>query len=125
RGVLLLPARGLDDLDRVGRGHQHLRQQCVVVECDRRDELFELGVGSRPWLGSLLGAVLGRSGLGLLGWVLLRRILLRRVSRLGRRRGILASRGRLCWGWLLSRNGCARQKQRGDEGGSDGHWLGF
>ena len=42
-GIGLLPARGLDDLERIGRGHQHLRQQRVVVERDRRQDLVELG----------------------------------------------------------------------------------
>ena len=43
RGIGLLPARGLDDFQRIGRGHQHLRQQRVVIERDRRQDLVELG----------------------------------------------------------------------------------
>ena len=36
------PALGLDHLERIGRRHQHLRQQRVRIERDRRDELIEL-----------------------------------------------------------------------------------
>src|SRR6185369_14339628 len=40
--VLLQPAAGLDDLERVGRRHQHLGQQRVRVKRDRREERIDL-----------------------------------------------------------------------------------
>ena len=41
-GVGLRPAGRLDDLERIARGHQDLRQQRIVVERDRRQHLIEL-----------------------------------------------------------------------------------
>ena len=42
RCVLLVPAGGLDDLERVGRRHEHLRHQRIRIERHRRHHLFEL-----------------------------------------------------------------------------------
>ena len=41
-GFAFEPARRFDDLERIGRGHQHLREQRVGIERDRRDELLDL-----------------------------------------------------------------------------------
>ena len=41
------PAIGGDDFDRIRRGHQHLRKQCVRIERDRRDHLVELVLRER------------------------------------------------------------------------------
>ncbi len=41
--VSIEPTVNLDDLDRIGAGGQHLRQQAVRVERDRREEFLELG----------------------------------------------------------------------------------
>ena len=41
-GRLLLPARGLDHVERIGRGHEHVGQEIVGIERDRRQELIEL-----------------------------------------------------------------------------------
>ena len=35
-------AVGLHDLERIGRGHEHLREQRIGIERDRRDKLIEL-----------------------------------------------------------------------------------
>ena len=43
-GVRARPARRLDDVERIGRGHQHLRQQRVGIQRDRREHLVELGL---------------------------------------------------------------------------------
>ena len=40
--AILQPLRGFGDLLRIGRRHQHLRQQLVGIERDRRDELIDL-----------------------------------------------------------------------------------
>ena len=42
RLVVLGPAIGLHDLERIGRGHQHFRQQGVGIKRDRGDELVKL-----------------------------------------------------------------------------------
>src|SRR5262245_51784112 len=50
-GIRLRPACSLDDLQRIGRCHQHLSYQRVGIERDGRDELFELlrlELGRRP-----------------------------------------------------------------------------
>ena len=54
--VLLQPLRGLGDLLRVGRGHQHLREQLIGVERDGRDQLVDLlpRVMRRPGIGGLV-----------------------------------------------------------------------
>ena len=41
-GIVLGPARRLDDFQRIGRRHQDLRQQRIGIERDRRQELVEL-----------------------------------------------------------------------------------
>ena len=51
--VLVGPAARLDDLERIGRSHQRLRQQIVGIKRDRREKLIEL-------LG--LEQILGRRG---------------------------------------------------------------
>lgn len=48
-GISLHPTRRLDDLQRIGRCHQHLRQQRVRIECDRRQHLVELLGRERLW----------------------------------------------------------------------------
>ncbi len=40
--IFLGPARGLDHLERIGRRHQHLRDQGVGKQRDRRDQLLDL-----------------------------------------------------------------------------------
>src|SRR5437867_128950 len=42
------PTRGLDDLERIRRGHQNLRQQRVRVQRDWRQHLIELLLRKRP-----------------------------------------------------------------------------
>jgi len=43
-GMGARPARGFDHVERIGRGHQDLRQQRVWVERDRGEHLVELGL---------------------------------------------------------------------------------
>ena len=54
--VILQPLRGFGDLLRIGRRHQHLRQQLIGVERDRRDQLVDLlpRVMRRPGIGGLV-----------------------------------------------------------------------
>jgi hypothetical protein len=40
--IRLDPARGLNDLQRIGRGHQHLRQQRIRIQRDRRHQRLDL-----------------------------------------------------------------------------------
>src|SRR6185436_14294922 len=40
--IRLCPARGLDDLQRIGRRHQDLRDQRVGIKRDRRDQRLDL-----------------------------------------------------------------------------------
>ena len=58
------PARGVDDLQRIGRGHQHLREQRVRIERDRRDERLDLlGLEGRcRFLGARCGLCARRRG---------------------------------------------------------------
>ena len=76
------PPASVHDFQRIRRGHQHLRQQRIRIECDRRDQPLQ-------FLGRiLLGRRLGRRG----GQ--------RRQRRSGGRsdlRGRRRDRGRGCW----------------------------
>jgi len=47
-GMLLLPARRLHDFQRIGRGHEDLREQRIRIQRDRRDDLFQL-FGLERW----------------------------------------------------------------------------
>jgi hypothetical protein len=50
--VLGQPAVGADDVERMGRGHEHLRQERIGIERDRRAELVEFICGELrrcPW----------------------------------------------------------------------------
>ena len=60
--VRLHPARGLDDLERIGRGHQHLRQQRIRVEGDRRNQRLDLLRLERRRLALRLRDAAGRRG---------------------------------------------------------------
>jgi hypothetical protein len=55
-GIGLHPARCLDDFERIGGRHQHLRQKRIRVEGDRRQQAIEIllreGLGERPASGS-------------------------------------------------------------------------
>ena len=58
RFVRLGEAVGLHHLERIGRGHQHLREQGVGIERDRRDQRVELALAE--------GLLLGCGGFGAL-----------------------------------------------------------
>ncbi len=79
-GVLLAPARGLDDLERIRRRHQHLRQQRIGVERDRGQHRVEF---------LLLEGRSGRGGLRARrrGWRRGRRVLRRGCGRKPERNG--------------------------------------
>src|SRR2546428_6830574 len=49
------PTRGLDDLERIGRGHQNLRQERVRVQRYRRQHLIEFLLRKRTPTGSHFG----------------------------------------------------------------------
>jgi len=54
-GILLHEACGLNDLERIGRGHEDLCQQLIGIEGDRREELVELVLAVRRARGGLRG----------------------------------------------------------------------
>src|SRR5262249_45653628 len=111
-GVLLQPARGLHDLERIRRRHQRLAQEPVRVERDRRHQLLELlrRNGRLRRVLALRVLPLGRG--------LLRRLL--RVLRLGGLRlGILRLLVLLRRDRLL--RGSERQPQVGDQQGDGVH----
>ena len=60
RGIatLLQPAFGLHQFQRIGRRHQHLHQQVIGIQRDRRQQRFQLALGQR------LGDGCGGGGLG-------------------------------------------------------------
>ena len=46
--IRLAPAIGLNQLERIGCGDQHLRDERIRVERDRRDQRVEIGPGQHP-----------------------------------------------------------------------------
>jgi hypothetical protein len=57
------PTRGLNNFERIGRGHQHLGNQRIGIERDRRHQRVEL-----PGIQQLLGLAGSRGGRARLGW---------------------------------------------------------